>query len=106
MHDYVCNVIVATVQAFAANRDKVLSFVRFLHLSGLVVHYGQERVSQGVVERASATSNKPVRGIVIRKGAIIEADGSARQVKLSDTILRTVFLQVCARACLDYTCNP
>ena len=82
---------------FRAFPHKVHTFLRFLHLAGLIVHYGQEPVSKGKVERASPTSNKPRRGIVVRVGSITEADGAARPIKLSEVILRTVFLMVGTR---------
>jgi hypothetical protein len=89
---------VSCCQIFEGEPTKQLTFLRFLHFTGLVVHYGQERIVKGPLPRASPESNKTIRGISIRSGALIEPDGSARPIKLGDVLLRTVFLQVLLRA--------
>ncbi len=89
----------AVSQLFAAAEaiEKQFRFLRFLHFSGLIVHFGQEPVTKGIVRQAGNMSNKPMRGISLRLGAIPEPDGSgsSRAVPVTEGILRTVFIQVC-----------
>lgn len=82
------------MQIFDSQPEKQLTFLRFLHLAGLIVHFGQETIMAGPLPRVSPESNRTIRGISIRTGSITEPDGSARPVKLTDVILRTVFLDV------------
>lgn len=72
----------------------MLKFLRFLHNTSLIVHFGQETLFRtGGLRRASPSSNLPLRSIVMRRGAIPEPDGSSRTVPLSEVVLRTVFVQ-------------